>query len=291
MNIFSFMNIQGLCPQTKPSSVPYLKDILTTENHLFLGLTETWLADNHNDVELEINGYKLHRKDRDRIKSHQGRYSGGVALYIREDINPFFKPLLEFSNGVNEALMLYSQELNLVLCIVYRQPTNMKHKSDAPEFIEMISSIQSKIDAIGGCTPDLFISGDFNIPYTQNTTEDTYKPTTSCNKQLVNILIDFMTHFNLNQIIHKPTHSNGNILDFLLTNNSDSIFNYTSIPTIHSDHYIIFVTTHMTFTKQKKLVNKKKFNSQFDPYNFHSNKINWESLENELADIKTGKKC
>lgn len=82
MNTFSFMNIQGLCPQTKPSSIPYIRDILNTENHLFLGLTETWLADSHKKAELEINGYKLYRKDRVRTKSHWGRYSGGVALYI-----------------------------------------------------------------------------------------------------------------------------------------------------------------------------------------------------------------
>ena len=286
MNTFSFMNIQGLCPQTKPSSIPYIRDILNTENHLFLGLTETWLADSHKKAELEINGYKLYRKDRVRTKSHWGRYSGGVALYIREDIAPFFKPVLEFSNGVNEALMLYSKEYNLILCIIYRQPTNVKHKSDAPEFMELINSVQSKIEAIEGCTPDLYISGDFNIPHTHSISNDSYEPANSCNKQLLNILTDFMFHFNLNQIIHKPTHSNGNILDFLLTNNTDSIFNYKSTPTIHSDHFIIDVTTHLSFNTQKKHMNEKNLNSKFDLYNFHSDKIDWEYLEKELANVR-----
>ena len=29
------------------------------------------------------------------------------------------------------------------ICVLYRQPTNSKHKSDAPEFEELVSSIQT----------------------------------------------------------------------------------------------------------------------------------------------------
>ena len=54
LNMFSFVNIQGLCPQTKPSSLPYLKDLTNCSKQLFLALTETWLTDNHKKGELEI---------------------------------------------------------------------------------------------------------------------------------------------------------------------------------------------------------------------------------------------
>ena len=212
-----------------------MQDILNTEKHIFLGLTETWLSSNHNEAELEIDGYKIYRKDRNREKAKQGRYSGGVAFYLRNDIAPLFKPLFEFSNGVNEALLLYSEDLNILLGIIYRQPTNPQHKSDAPELIELISSIVSKIEDIKGCTPDMFICGDFNIAHT--TINNIYKPTASCNGSLLKILDDFIIHLNLNQIVHKPTHTNGNILDFLLTNNPDAIFDYTTTHTIHSDHF------------------------------------------------------
>ena len=150
LNIFSFLNIQGLCPQTKPSSVPYLEDLTNTSKHLFLGLTETWLTEHHKDGELKIDNYTLFRKDRDRIKSKFGRASGGVALYVREDLAPFFETILEFSNGVNESLMILSKKFNILLCVIYRQPTNPLHKSDAPEFIELISAIKNKIDSIQG---------------------------------------------------------------------------------------------------------------------------------------------
>ena len=34
-------NIQGLCPQRRPSSVWYIKDLMNYSKHLFLGLTDT----------------------------------------------------------------------------------------------------------------------------------------------------------------------------------------------------------------------------------------------------------
>ena len=237
MNMFSFLNIQGLCPQTKPSSVPFLKDLMSTSKYLFLGLTETWLTNSHKNGELEIDNYTIFRKDRDRIKSKYGRASGGVAIYVRNDLSPFFESIFEFSNGVNEALMLLSKKFNTLLCVIYRQPTNNNHKSDAPEFIELISALKEKIDGIQGCTPDVYILGDFNIPHTPTVHDQASIPTLHCNKQLLTVLHDFKTHMNINQIIHKPTHREGNILDFLLTNNTDSIFSYTCSPTIHSDHF------------------------------------------------------
>jgi len=36
------------------SKVPYLRDLTSEGNHLFLTLTETWLSD-HSDAELTIN--------------------------------------------------------------------------------------------------------------------------------------------------------------------------------------------------------------------------------------------
>ena len=149
----------------------------------------------------------------------------------------------------------------------------------------MLASITSKIDTISNCTPDIYICGDFNIPHTF--TNDTYTQTTSCDNQLLYILTDFMMHLNLNQTIHKPTHKDGNILDFLLTNNPDMVFDYQVTPTIHSDHHMVQVETHMTFDKTCKNFTKSKKTShnKFDNFNFHSDKINWENIKKDLQNI------
>ena len=50
-----------------------------------MALTETWLKE-HTDAELEIDGYTLFRQDRKRQRGKRGRDSGGVAVYIMNDL-------------------------------------------------------------------------------------------------------------------------------------------------------------------------------------------------------------
>ena len=74
MNTFSFFNIQGLCPQTRPSKVTYIEEQLNEHDKLFVALTETWLnSKEHLEAELDIDGYRLFRSDRNRPKPKHGR--------------------------------------------------------------------------------------------------------------------------------------------------------------------------------------------------------------------------
>ena len=34
LDYYTFMNIQGLCPQTRPSKIPYLRDLLQEQKHI-----------------------------------------------------------------------------------------------------------------------------------------------------------------------------------------------------------------------------------------------------------------
>lgn len=60
------------------------------------------------------------------------------------------KAILEFSNGVKEAHLLYSKNL-----IIYRQATNILHKSEASEFSDFISGGQDIAESIKGNTPNI----------------------------------------------------------------------------------------------------------------------------------------
>ena len=87
-----------------------------------MALTETWVH-SHKDAELKIDGYQLFRSDRNRReKSNRGRYSGGVAAYVHDSFASQMEVKLQYSNGVVEALGLFSSSHNLFLAIVYRQP-------------------------------------------------------------------------------------------------------------------------------------------------------------------------
>ena len=97
--------------------------------------------------------------------------------------------------------MMYSEEMNVVLCVIYRQLNNSQNRSDAPEFMELITSLHKILQSMEGCAPEIYICADFNITHT--TINNVYQPTPNCNNQLVHILNDFMANFNLIQTIHK----------------------------------------------------------------------------------------
>ena len=77
-------------------------------------LTETWLRE-HLDAEVCIDGYSIFRTDRDRKKKRRGRNSGGVAVYIRNDVSTKTEIFFSFSSGVIECLCLRVPKLNLIL--------------------------------------------------------------------------------------------------------------------------------------------------------------------------------
>ena len=111
---------------------------------LFIALTETWLKD-HLDAEVNIEGYKLFRQDRNKSKSsRKGRDGGGTACYLKEDIAAGTDTVLSFSNEAIEVLGLYIKVKNLVLMIVYRQPDNRAggNRSTDVHFKEAIGKIQ-----------------------------------------------------------------------------------------------------------------------------------------------------
>jgi exonuclease III len=82
-----YMNARSIVNKKKE-----LELTVTEENLDVIAITETWLNKNVTDEEMSIKGYTLFREDRnDTIK----RRGGGVAMYIKNELNPLHKP--EFS--------------------------------------------------------------------------------------------------------------------------------------------------------------------------------------------------
>ena len=287
LNSFSILNVQGLKPLTVQSTVPYIKDILLLNNNIFTILTETWLRE-HVDAEINIEGYKIYRADRQRPKKRFGRASGGVAIYMKEDYAASFKPLLTYSNGVNELLMIYSETQHIVICGIYRQPDDSTNRnpSTSKEFKNMIDILKHKLDNFKGKLPDIFIAGDFNLPHV-DWENDSLKPGISADEKLMKqLLLEFMSDINLLQLITTPTHKNGNTLDLILTNNLQLLHSYETIPTIKiSDHFLLNVQTHLRSIEEVPLIPEPNLRNQFDKYNFYSNKIDWNEVNKKLETI------
>ena len=289
MNTLSLFNIQGLQPQTVQSSVPLVNDILKDKNQLFIVLTETWLY-NHKEAELEIKGFKLFCCYRKRVKSKKGRSGGGVAIYIRNDIANQFKVDVEFSNGVNEVLLLYSQFSNTVLGALYRQPDDTTHDnpSGLPEFKTVLDQVRKLLNKVEGKFPDIFLCGDFNLPHMKWYDDQKIKNYSNKENSMHNELKNFMDEFQLHQCIRKPTHFQGNILDLFLTNNTDLIHSYTTIPCTLpiSHHNLIEFTTHYNPLSTKISYHENRnFRNKFEMFNYFDEQVNWDNFNAEIDRI------
>ena len=78
-----YMNARSIVNKMKVLELTVKQDDLD-----LVAITETWLHDKITDEEISIEGYTLIRNDRKDINKHRG---GGVALYIKNELNPIHK--------------------------------------------------------------------------------------------------------------------------------------------------------------------------------------------------------
>ena len=289
LSYFSVFNVQGLKPQTTESKVAFVKDLLHESNQLFICLTETWLKD-HTDAELNISGYKLFRADRIREKkSKKGRYSGGSAVYIRNDIAETTEPVLNYSNGVVELLSIYSKRYNLLISVIYRQPDNTSggHPSTSIHFIDALDRLKKVMETRMTDSPTIILCGDFNLPHISWPDGNPGQGANPDERIMIWSLKSFSQNFFLTQVITEPTHKDGNTLDLVLTNDTHMIHNTSCFDTLlsTSHHKIIEVTTLFNSPFHQSQIFDKCFHSKLDGLNFFSNKTDWKSIISNLESL------
>jgi len=283
---FSILNIAGLRPQTVPSKVPYIEDLLKDKNQLFTVLSETWLK-NHTQAELNIAGYSLYRSDRMGRKHTRGRFSGGVAIYLRADLAATAEKVLTFSNGVVEAVAVYSEKENLFICGIYRQPDNSasNHASGVAELNQALQEIGNAIDDALEGTPDILLGGDFNVQHANWQSNESLSANAPSNG-LHNAMLSFQNKYFLSQMINVPTHKAGNILDLLFTNNQQLINEVHAMPSNFTDHYVVEIATHFKSHFAKRHQQSRTFTNSIDSLNFFSGDVNWVRLKQDMQLIQ-----
>ena len=285
--------MQGLKPRTVPTKVPYIRDLLHESNQIFTALTETWLKD-HKEAELKIANYKIYRSDRVRRKrSERGRDSGGVAVYLREDLVTTTTEILKISTGVIEALGLHVKSLNLVIIVIYRQPDDSVggHRSTSREFKAALEEIRKTLNGLDSPTPDIVFCGDFNLPNVKWPEATTTVKTTKEVKVMLEDLEELAAEHFLLQYVTKPTHKDGNILDLCFTNNTNLIHSYQCDFTISSHHRVVQFKTTLTNESASPEETFRVPNSDdgpgaiFDSLNFLSDEADMEGLKQRLKDV------
>ena len=281
------MNIRGLLPQTVPSKVPYIKDLLDQSSPAAFALTETWLNESHLDAETHIEGYVLLRSDRIRKKATHGRSSGGVAVFVREDYALTAETIFSYSNGVIESLGVHITELNLVFIVTYRSPDSARHSSTAKEFATFLVELKKTLRALPTPTPDVILTGDYNLPHADWFTGECSPGACKDEQNMVRSLYDVTLEYFLTQQIDQPTHKNGNVIDLLFTNNSYLIHNLCVIPSSKSDHYRIDLTARYKSASEYSKEDTQHHTEDdeatgFNRLNFFDETIDWKSLDEEL---------
>ena len=96
-------------------------------------------------------------------------------------------------------------------------------------------------------------------------------------------LNEMMNEYFLQQIVHSPTHKDGNTLDILLTNNRDLVHSYNCIPTLTeiSHHYMVEVRTtyNSAFTLEAET---KEPDRSLNQYNYFDENIKWGEIVDSL---------
>ena len=121
-------------------------------NNAFIGITETWLDESVECGEILIENFSIYRADR------KGRKRGGACLYIRSDIP--VAPLLTFSNGMVESVIVKVPVWDAIIGVIYRPPDTSCEKWQ--EAISIIDEI------ITECQCDekfqnIILEGEFNF--------------------------------------------------------------------------------------------------------------------------------
>lgn len=207
-----------------------------------LAINESKLDPSVSNNEISILGFEIVRKDR----NINGRFGGGVCLYIRNNLN--FN-LVE--NLSNDRLELITVEITLphsrsfLISTWYRPPNSP---------IEIFQGFEEMIDKIDQTNLEYYLLGDMNCDMLSN----------SYPSACLNNILDL---YGLKQLITEPTRITQNtrtLIDLCITNTPEKVtcsgVRHVSI----SDHSLVFMCRKSRFDRRSTRIIEirsfKKFN-------------------------------
>ena len=125
-----------------------IKKLAKDSSASVLAVCETWLDGSIGDGEIQVEGYSILRKDRD-------RHGGGVLLYIKDTVAFNLRTDLESEQMESVwAEIMLPKSRGILVCSIYRPPTDNG-------FIVNLEASLEKVDA----GKEVYILGDVNIDY------------------------------------------------------------------------------------------------------------------------------
>lgn len=225
--------------------------ILDTFSFDIFLVTETWLSDGIFDNEITPPGYCIYRRDR----SSRG---GGVAIYVKS--SSCTSSLLPFPDSIEGISVMISP--SLIISCVYIPPASSFTIHLA--LFDFINNLSKDFDQL--------ILGDFNMP-------DINWQSLSASSTCSDMFCEAIYNRNLYQLVTKPTHVKGNILDLVFTDSPDSVTDvYIHSQTFSSDHYLMSISySSLCYPVAKPRITPHS--------SFNFKKADWLGLSNNLLDL------
>ena len=220
--LFAHLNIRSLIAEGKLDD---LKLLLDKCGCVVFGLSESWLDNTVSDVEVDVQGFEIFRKDRN-------RKGGGVLVYVSKALRPCRRFDLELDGFEAVWIEIRHKRKRMLVCNLYRPPTSN---------IDWMNKFVDLLDKASDMDLDKVILGDFNC--------DMLKPDQGNSTKL----IDIATEFGLDQLITSPTRvteRSSTLIDLLYTVNTDLFTHYGCLDLSISDHSLIYGVTSLVSYRQ-----------------------------------------
>ena len=269
----AYCNMQGMIMMSSMrSSQPIFQThkLLDFQNFLHMNkpdvviINESWLNEHIHDNEIvNENYYKFFRKDRtaeDKLKF--GKVGGGgIFILVKQGINIETK-LVSINCGYVPILSIevkFHDGSKICFSTFYRYGYSS---------FEMFDLVQSYYRELSRKYNKILLIGDMNL----SSVSDWDDPLST--SSLESSYIDLFNDLGFRCLINSPTHSGGNTLDLLLTNQPGLIKDLCIEPDLicPSDHFSI------TFTLKKNVTRKKPSKQTI----FKFKEANWDGLSQEL---------
>ena len=228
------VNINSLLPK-----IDELRAIAESTKVALIGITESKLDSSVTDSEISIDRYDVLRLDRN-------RHGGGVACFIRHDIQ--YNILKPVTNKIEVILVdiFFPNSKPFKVGVCYRPPNQL-------DFLELLNI---ELENINIDVTEIYLLGDFNINVfynAKNILRNVNKTLTLQNcPNILKQYREFCNLSNLKQLIESPTRitcSTTTLLDHVLTNCEEKISQSGVIDIGLSDHQMIFCTRKHTRPK------------------------------------------
>ena len=269
--LIPFSQLDNECPSLDTTKIFELNSYLTNENPGIFILNETWLKKSILDNEIiPTNDYKVFRLDRTN-KTHppdpniHNRFrsnGGGVLIGIRRDLDVISTKIdIQCKAEILGVTLKFNDGKKIIICTCYRVGTlGSQNHSCIDQYLRNLRLRRG--------ISNICLVGDFNLPHTD---WQGFHSSDSIEQLFINSFSDL----GFTQLVNHPTHNQGNILDVVLTNNSQLITD-----TVVDSNFLVCKSDHSTVRFNIKSNVRRKKPVKREIYNFK--RADWAAINEEL---------